>query len=88
LKRNFSDLLIEQKRARYVKGNMAKAVDSYRHTFHPKLYTSNKDRGGKKEKERIIQRAEAAHLILKVFSKLGQKWKRKPTILPGWKDSL
>jgi hypothetical protein len=63
-------------------------VDSYRHTFHPKLYTRNKDTGGKQEKERIIGRAEAAHLILKVFSKLGQKWKRKPTILPGWKDSL
>jgi hypothetical protein len=37
---------------------------------------------------RIIQRAEAAHRILKVFSKLGQKWERKPTILLGWKDSL
>jgi hypothetical protein len=63
-------------------------VDSYRHTFHPQLYTCTKDRGGKQEKERIIQRAEAAHLILKVFSKLDQKWMRKPTILHGWKDSL
>jgi len=63
-------------------------VDSYRHTFHPKLYTSTKDRGGQKENERVIERREAAHLILKVFSKLGQKWIRKPTILPGWKDSL
>jgi hypothetical protein len=63
-------------------------VDSYGHPFHPRLYTSAQDRGGKQKKERIMGRAEAVHRILKVFSKLGQKWKRKPTILPGWKDSL
>jgi hypothetical protein len=59
-------------------------VDSYRHTFHSKLYTKCKDnRLGEQEKERIIGRAEAAYRILKVFSsKLVQKWKRKPTYTP------
>jgi len=79
---NYSRLLTN------VKSLYKSKVDSYRHTFHPQLYTCTKDRGGKQEKERIIQRAEAAHLILKVFSKLDQKWMRKPTILHGWKDSL
>jgi len=34
------------------------------------------------------ERREAAHLILKVLSKLRQAWKREPQKLPGWRDSL
>jgi len=36
----------------------------------------------------VLERREAAHLILKVLSKLRQAGKREPQKLPGWRDSL
>jgi hypothetical protein len=45
-----------------------KKVDSYRYTFHPELYTSDKDTCGKQEEERIPGRTEFAHLVLIAFN--------------------
>jgi hypothetical protein len=45
-----------------------KKVDSYRYTFHPELYTSDKDTCGKQEEERIPGRAEVVHLVLIAFN--------------------
>jgi hypothetical protein len=46
-----------------------KKVDSYRYnTFHPELYTSDKDTCGKQEEERIPGRTEVAHLVLIAFN--------------------
>jgi hypothetical protein len=36
----------------------------------------------------VVERREAARLILKVLAKLSQAWKREPQKLPGWRDSL
>ena len=63
-------------------------VDGHGHTYHPGVYTRKKVAGGNEDPERAIDRVEDARRILAVLPKLRQEWRRRPHILPGWKDSL
>ena len=63
-------------------------VDRHRHMYQSGVKSKSHSEEGGKGAVVVVERREAARLILKVLAKLSQAWKREPQKLPGWRDSL
>jgi len=64
-------------------------LDGYGDSYHLEGSSGVVVEGSADEKgRRVLERVEAAHLIVGLLSTVGVCWMRDPERLPGWRGSL
>ena len=69
-------------------GNSLSEPDRYGHIYQSGISDDTILESGENINSIALGRKEAAHLILKILSKLQIPWMRDPKRLPGWRDGL
>ena len=70
------------------RGNLQYLPDRYGHIYQSGISDDTILESGENINSIALGRKEAAHLILKILSKLQIPWMRDPKRLPGWRDGL
>jgi hypothetical protein len=70
------------------RGNLGRNPDRYGDTYQSGISDDTILESGENINSIAMGRKEAAHIILKILSKLQIPWMRDPKRLPGWRDGL